>query len=214
MATVEGSKTPDAAWQARRTPHFAVHFHPGGFAAGQAEPILRRLSRLREGLEEALQIHDLPATPMAIYLADLPDEAPGGDEGALRVLCTPDTPAGALEALALEKLLRAGCGLARANAAFLVDGLLGHLAGMTGEVDIDEISAGLSQQQRRGELLRVALAIQGPVGAEIATYRALATSFVSWLLSTKGPATFRTFVRDLDPARADETTKLVYAQPL
>jgi ATP-binding cassette, subfamily B, bacterial len=209
-----GSTIPNPAWQARSTAHFAVHFHPGGFAAAQAEAIVRRLMRLREGLEAALEIHDLPATPMTIYLADLPDEAPGGEADALRVLCTPDTPAGALEALALERLLRAACGLRQENASFLVDGLLGHLAGMSGDVDLDEISAGLSQQQRRGELLRVAVAIKGPPRGEAPMYRALATSFVSFILSTRGPATFRTFVRDLDPARADETTKLVYARSL
>jgi ATP-binding cassette, subfamily B, bacterial len=213
-ARVDAGTTPSAAWQARRTAHFAVHYHAGGFAAAQAEPIARRLSRLREGLEAALEIRDLPAEPMAIYLADLPDEAPGGDDGALRVLCTPDTPAGALEGLVLERLLRAACGLHVANASFLVDGLLGHLAGLSGEVDIEEISAGLSQKQRRGELLRVGLAVKGPPGAEAAMYRALATSFVSWLLASQGPAAFRTLVRDLDPARADEATKLAYARPL
>ena len=184
----------------------------GGFAAGQAEAIVRRLSRLREGLEEALEIRDLPAEPIAIYLADLPDEAPGGGPGAIRVLCTPDTPAGALEGLALERMLRAGCGLRASNAAFMVEGLLGNLAGVSGEVDIEAISAGLAQKQRRGELLRLGMVVKGPPGADAATYRAQATSFVSWLLSTKGAGTFRTFVRDLDPARADETTKLVYAQ--
>ncbi len=214
MATIEAPPIAGAGWQARATPHFAVHFHPGGFAAAQAESILRRLTRLREGLEAALEIRDLPTEPIPVYLADVPDEAPGGGADALRVLCTPDTPAGALEGLALERLLRAGCGLEASNAAFLVDGLLGHLAGMSGEVDLDEISAGLAQQQRRGELLRVAPAIKRPPGAEAATYRALATSFVSWLVSTRGASTFRTFVRDLDPARADETTKLVTAQSL
>jgi len=202
------------AWQARRTAQLAVHFHPGGFAAAQVDSIVRRLSRLREGLEAAIELRDLPAEPMVVYLADLPDEAPDGDAGAIRVLCTPDTPAGALEGLALERLLRATCGLHAANAAFLVDGLLGHLASVSGEVDIEEISASLSQRQRRGELLRLATAIAGPPRQEAATYRALATSFVSWLLATRGPADFRTFVRDLDPARADETTRLALARPL
>ena len=47
MATADGTEMASVAWQARATPHFAVHFHPGGFAAGQVEPIVRRLSRLR-----------------------------------------------------------------------------------------------------------------------------------------------------------------------
>jgi ATP-binding cassette, subfamily B, bacterial len=212
MATAETISM--AAWETRATPHFTVHFHPGGFAAKQADSILRRLSRLREGVEMVLQIRDLPPGPVPVYLADTPDEAPGGGADAIRVLCTPDTPAGALEGLLLERLLRASCGLRAANASFLVDGLLGHLASAGGDVDLDEISAGLSQQQRRGELLRVAAAVQGPAGRDAATYRAVASSFVSWLLSTKGTATFRTFVRDLDPARAEETTQLAYAQPL
>jgi ATP-binding cassette subfamily B protein len=214
MAIVDGSKTPEAGWQERHNAHFTVHFHPGGFAAAQAEPILRRVSRLREGAEFELKLHDLKVAPMAIYLADLPDEAPGGDADAIRVLCTPDTPAGALEGLVLERILRAACGLHVDNAAFLVDGLLGHFAGMGGDVDVQEISAGLSQKQRRGELLRVAAAVKAPPPSEAATYRALATSFVSWLLATQGPDAFRTFVRDLDPARAEETTKLAYARPL
>ncbi len=214
MAIVDGGKTPEAGWQVRRNAHFAVHFHPGGFAAAQAEPILRRVSRLREGVEYALELRDLKVAPMAIYLADLPDEAPGGDADAIRVLCTPDTPAGALEGLVLERLLRGACGLHVASASFLVDGLLGHFAGMGGDVDIQEISAELSRKQRRGELLRVAAAVKAPPPNEAATYRALATSFVSWLLSTQGAAPFRTFVRDLDPANAEETTKLAYARPL
>jgi ATP-binding cassette subfamily B protein len=214
MATADGTNMASVAWQARATPQLEVHFHPGGFAAGQVEPIVRRLSRLREGLEMSLELRDLPTAPIPIYLADRPDEAPGGGEGAIRVLCTPDTPAGALDALVLERLLRASCGLRAESATFLVDGLLGHLAGMSGEVDIEEISAGLSQKQRRGELLRVAKATLGPSGADPATYRALATSFVSWLLSTQGASTFRTFVRDFDPARAEESTRLVYARPL
>jgi ATP-binding cassette, subfamily B, bacterial len=233
---MDAGSPQSASFQVRHTAHFAVCFHPRSFAAAQAEAIGRRLSRLREGLEAALEIRDLPTEPIPIYLADSPDEAPGGDAGAIRVLCTPDTPAGALEGLVLERLLRAGCGLHAANAAFLVDGLLGHLAGASGEVDIEEISAGLALQKRRGEVLRVAMAIKGPfaMGSHAtpnpgamgpsatgslpleaaATYRALCTSFVSWLLSTQGVGSFRTFVRDLDPARAEETTKLAYARPL
>ena len=38
------------------------------------------------------------------------------------------------------------------SAAFLVDGLLGHLAAVSSDVDLEEVSAGLSQRQRRGEL--------------------------------------------------------------
>ena len=47
MATAETISM--AAWETRATPHFTVHFHPGGFAAAQVETIVRRLSRLREG---------------------------------------------------------------------------------------------------------------------------------------------------------------------
>jgi ATP-binding cassette subfamily B protein len=200
-------------WQPHRTATFTVNFHPGTFAATQAEATARRVSRVREGIVVALAIAQ-PLPSLAIYLADLPDETPGGDSDAIRVLCTPDTPAGALEGLVLERYLQASCGLCVSNTAFLVDGLLGHLAAVSGDVDIREVSAGLAQQHRRGDLLRLATAVHGRPVAGTATYKALATSFVSWLLETRGPALFRAFVRELDPMRADETTKLVYARSL
>ncbi|MGD0530211.1 MAG: ABC transporter ATP-binding protein, partial [Polyangiaceae bacterium] len=203
------------AWQVHRNAHFVVHFHPGGFAAAQAESVLRRLQRLREGFAGALEVRDLPATPVEIHLADLPDEEPGGEARAIRVLCTPDTPAGALEGLVLERLLREGRGLRAERASFLVDGLLGHLAGLAGEVDVQEISAGLWQKQRRGQLPPVARAMEGSAPTEeAATYRALATSFVSWLLETKGPAAFGAFVQAFDPAGVDESARHAYAHPV
>jgi ATP-binding cassette, subfamily B, bacterial len=205
---------PGASWQERRAVGFVVHFHPGGFAAGQAESVLRRLGRLREGFEAAVGLKGLQVATIEVYLADLPDEEPGGDAAAVRVLCTPDTPAGTLDGLVLERLLRAGCGLHVRSASFLVEGLLGHLAGESHEVDVEEISAGLSQQQRRGQLPHIARVLEGPAGEDAATVRALATSFVDWLLHTRGPEAFRAFVRDFDPAHADEATQRAYAHPL
>ena len=206
--------TNPGVWQERRSAHFVVCFHPGSFAAAQAEPVLRRLTHLREGFEAALELRALQVAPMEIYLADSPDEEPGGGPDAIRVLCTPDTPAGALDGLVLERLLRAGCGLQAKEASFLVDGLLGHIAGASGEVDVEEISAGLSQSQRRGQLPRVARVIDGSAGDAAATMRALATSFVSWLLHERGAEAFRRFVRELDPAHAEETTQRAYALTL
>jgi ATP-binding cassette subfamily B protein len=206
--------TASLGWQERIAPPFTVYAHPGGFAAAQVDGIARRLGRLTKGLAATLDLRETKGEPIAIYLADSPDESPFGGADAIRVLCTPDTPAGALEGLALERLLRQNAGLRATNAAFLVDGLLGHIAAEAGDVDMEEVCARLGKALRTGELPRLSVAMRGPPSADAATYRAVAAAFVSFLGSTKGPAGLRALVKELDPAHADETVRLAFARPL
>ena len=109
-----------------------------------------------------------PLPSLAIYLADLPDETPGGDADAIRVLCTPDTPAGALEGLVVERLLR-WRRLRAANAAFLVDGLLGHLAGMRGRGRHPRIQRGAAAAAPTGRPPAVVDGDPGPPSAGTAS---------------------------------------------
>ena len=205
-------------WQKYQSAHFTFWFMPGSQAEKNVMGFAADLEAVRDATAKALELADLPEGRVQVYLSDMP----GGQQGESQVyemggqqviaVYLSDAPGEVLERALVEVLLTSSLGVDADKSAMLVDGVQGYVAQLTGDSGSAELNAALLGLQSEGRRITLSDAIRGPAAETRRLYQQVVTSFVAFLLTSRGTEPFKRFTREFDPAQPDRASEAAYGK--
>jgi len=186
------------------------------------ESLTTRLETFRKVIVEALDLDDLHMNPVHIYLHDtaIPDQ-PGDSQNSdvspatveLRVIYRPDTSSEGLERSILELLLKAPQNYGAEISRPIIDGILGYADLRIEDHNVTFLNRDLSKQININRTFSLADYLEALDTERTALYLQIVTSFVTFLLSTLDPTTFRKFVHKIHLDGLQQATEDVLGTP-